>query len=332
MGIYVKRSGALTTIQDLGREGYQQYGVIQGGAMDPSSARLSNIIVGNDENEGVLELCLLGPKLVFEKDCFIALTGAKAEIKINDIKAPQGRLIYIEKGATLDIGAFQSGVYGYLAIRGGFEIKKVLGSKSTYLRAEAGGFLGRALKVDDYLNIQATQTDKAGFNSLKEMIQAKGFAYSKWSVARSFFYYPQNIEIIRVTKGSQFDWFDEDAKKRFFSNKYQVSSKSDRMGYRLEGEMIKKRDANKELISEPIALGSIQIPNDGQPIVLLADRQTVGGYPKIASVIFADIGKFVQLKPHSFVQFVLINIEDAEKSYIQEISNFKLLKQSLKFI
>ena len=325
MSITVLKPGLLTTIQDMGRPCYQKYGVIVSGAMDTYSARLSNIIVGNSENEAVLEITLIGPSLKLEKGTLFSLTGANLSPTIDGKSIPIGRAIYLTKDCILEFGTCINGCRSYLAIAGGFDIPIVMNSKSTYLRAGFGGFKGRALKKNDVLKIGTKS--KLSTNIIKSFNGNATFVLSSWHL-KSFVDINSENTVIRVFESTNFKDFKEESIKKLFTTKFTVSSKSDRMGYKLFGEKIELKHT-MEMISEPVNLGTIQIPPDGNPIILLSDRQTTGGYPKIANVASVDIQKIAQLKPNDKITFKKITLEEATQLYFERETVVRELKESI---
>jgi antagonist of KipI len=331
VNISVLNPGLLTTIQDLGRNGYQKYGVIVSGAMDTYAMRLSNIIVGNEENEGVLEITFVGPSLKLEKGTLFSITGADLSPTINGKKISRGRPVYLNKDCILKFGSCITGCRCYLAVAGGFDVPKVMDSKSTYLRAEFGGFKGRALKKGDILSIGIKNSKSTKIIKKLEEIKAKDdFVASSWYIKN---FMKQNVEstVIRVFEDRQFQKVSDESIDKFFSSKFNIDTRSDRMGYRLSGEKIELKE-KLEMISEEVSVGTIQIPPDGNPIILLADRQTAGGYPKIAHVASIDIQKIVQLKPNDKITFKKITLEEAEKLYFEREKDILELKKSIKLI
>lgn len=331
MSISVLSPGLLTTIQDFGRGGYQKYGVIVSGAMDTYSMRLSNILVGNEENEGVLEITLIGPSLKLEKGTLFSITGGNLSPTINGKNIPRGRPVYLNKDCILKFGSCEAGCRSYLAVAGGFDVLKVMESKSTYLRAEFGGFNGRALQKNDILNIGVKSSKSAKIIKKLEEIKVKSdFVAPRWYMKNFMMQNPENT-IIRVFEDRQFQNVSEESINKFFSSKFSVDTRSDRMGYRLAGEKIEFKE-KLEMISEEVSVGTIQIPPDGNPIILLADRQTTGGYPKIAHVASVDIQKIVQLKPNDKITFKKITLKEAEKLYFQREKDIVELKKSINII
>jgi antagonist of KipI len=331
VNISVLNSGLLTTIQDLGRYGYQKYGVIVSGAMDTYAMRFANILVGNNENEGVLEITLVGPSLKLEKGTLFSITGGNISPTINGRKISLGRPVYLNEDCVLNFGHCVAGCRSYLAIAGGFDVPEVMGSKSTYLRAQFGGYNGRVLQKGDILNIGA-KSEKSNkiIKKLEETNKKDDFIITSWYVKESVVE-EYNSAIIRVFPDRQFNDISDESIKKFYNSKFTINNKSDRMGYRLNGEKIELK-VKLEMISEEVSIGTIQIPPDGNPIILLADRQTTGGYPKIAHVASVDIQKIVQLKPNDSITFKQISLKEAEKLYFEREKYISELKKSIELI
>ena len=313
MSIKVLTPGLLTSIQDLGRYGYQKYGVIVSGGMDAYSLRLANLLVGNEEGEAVIEMTLMGPSLLLEEDLLLAITGGDLSPTINEEPVPQGRPVLVRKGSVLKFGALKSGCRSYLAVRGGYDIPEVMGSKSTYLRAGIGGYQGRALVQGDILSL-GLACPSPFVESLVRAMGSSSFAFPSWYVGRSYVLQKSQEYRVRVIPNSQFSLFSPDSRKQFLQQPFQVTTQSDRMGYRLSGASLQLTEP-LEMVSEAVALGTIQVPPDGNPIILLADRQTVGGYPKIAQVAGVDISTLAQIKPGGKIRFEEISLAEAEGLY-----------------
>jgi KipI family sensor histidine kinase inhibitor len=293
--IEVIQPGAITTVQDLGRPGYESAGVSPGGAADRKSLRLANLLVGNDEDATALELCLSGPVLKFHSDAMVAwVDGA-------------GRPQRVAAGEVVDFSKLAGGVRAYLAVAGGIQIPKLLGSAATDLRAGFGGFLGRALQAGDRLEFGVASPVPCG---------------SDWHVGR--IERASQIEL-RFLAGVQADWFSNQARRRFCSEIYQVTPRSDRMGARLAGAKL-ELETPREMVSQPVACGSVQVPPDGQPIVLLAERQTIGGYPQIGHVISVDLPKLATAWPGTRMSFREVDWEEAQELRREEEREMRLLR------
>ncbi|MFJ8263864.1 biotin-dependent carboxyltransferase family protein [Rummeliibacillus sp. NPDC094406] len=325
MGIKVLQPGMLATIQDLGRYGLQKFGVIVGGAMDSISLRIANLLVGNSEGEGALEVTLFGTTLLFESDELIAITGGNLQPTIDGIQVPMWRPLLIRKGSVLKFNAAISGCRAYVSFGGGIQVPKVMSSKSTYLRAGIGGFQGRKLQKSDVFECEKrTELGEDLFNQLK-----KETTNLSWSVYYPSFVTFKKTQTIRIIRGSEYQHFDEENLKKFFSTPYTISTHSDRMGYRLNGEAIQLKEPF-ELLSEGVTFGTIQMPSNGQPIILMADRQTTGGYPKIGQVISADLPTLAQMQANDRVYFKEVTLEEAQCALIHQEKNLNELSFGLR--
>jgi antagonist of KipI len=292
MTIRVAKPGFSTTIQDLGRLGYAHLGVSPAGAADPLSFRLANLLVGNDENTPALEMTLLGATLEFDKSAFVAITGASCECKVGFAQMLANTVFDVPAGAILKCGSITGGARCYLAVHGGFDVPRCLGSASTLIAGHFGGLEGRRLRSGDVLHVRPhgpLRTRSLRPGALDESCAPR---------------------LLRVTKGPQQDWFGDKAFQTLFSIAYVVSEQSDRSGLRLKGEPVRPREQS-ELLTEGVSLGAIQVPQDGQPIILFVDQQTTGGYPKIANVIAADMHRVGQLRPRDQVRFAEVSIAEA---------------------
>lgn len=308
MAIEVLNPGLLTTLQDLGRYGFQRYGVPPSGAVDPYALRMGNLLLGNEEGEAGLEVTLVGPTLQFEQECWIAITGADLSPRLNDAEAPLWETIPVASGDVLSFQSPRKGMRAYIAVAGGIDVPLVLGSKSTYLRANLGGLEGRALARGDRLNIK---TMCARHRRLPQE------------------YVPcYELDHIRVILGPDGGRFTPDGVNAFLSSEYKVLPESDRMGLRLQGPKVEHM-RGADIISEPVCTGAIQVPGNGQPIVLLADRQTTGGYTKIATVISADLYRLGQAKPGDKISFQEISLEQAHRLLHETERKFLELKQAI---
>ncbi|MGP7818641.1 biotin-dependent carboxyltransferase family protein [Niallia sp. 01092] len=329
MSIKVNRPGLLTSIQDLGRYGFQQHGVIVSGTMDALSLRIANLLVGNDEKEAVLEITLVGPSLTFNKDCLIAITGGDLSPSIDGNLVSGWRPIFIKKGSVLTFGSCKDGCRAYLAVAGGYDIPTAMNSKSTYILGGIGGYHGRPLKALDQLTCKPmSEKSKRLFDQLK--LKQKGFplATTSWFVDRTEFFPFQKASVVRVMNGGQFDLFTQSSRSEFFSLPFKVSSQSNRMGYRISGPKMEMKE-KVEMISEAVTHGTIQIPPDGNPIILLADRQTTGGYPKIGQVSTVDLPLIAQTKPGEKIYFSRITLAEAEQLYLERERKLKALKAAI---
>lgn len=331
MQVKVISPGLLTTLQDKGRIGYQKHGIIASGAMDPYAFRMANILLDNEENEGVLEISFLGPVLAFQEDTLIAITGGDLSPTIDGEPVPMWRPVLIKKDRVLHFRMLKSGARAYLAVAGGFDVPVVMGSKSTYMRAELGGFKGRALLAEDTLVTLQTKTQMEKFRPvLCKSSVTGGFLTTYW------FFEPTHIPLgdapiqVRVTRGNQMESFTETSIAAFFRTPYTVTPASDRMGYRLDGAAL-QLISPLEMISEAVSFGTVQAPPDGNPIILLADRQTAGGYPKFAQVIHVDLAVIAQICPGSMIQFTEVSLKEAENLYLQRDAYLQKIQQAVNF-
>lgn len=293
MKLTILSPGPLSTIQDEGRFGAMGKGFSPGGAMDPDSMRLANLLVGNAPGVGVIEMTILGITARFDCDSVIALTGADMAARLNGNPIDRFRAIAVHPGDTLSMKAAQQGMRGYLAVAGGFDLPIVMGSVSTNLKCALGGFRGRKLQAGDELPLNQSMSP--------ELIGARRLAAPEG--------YPESITL-RVLLGPQDDAFTERGIDTFLNSVYTVTDKADRMGIRLAGEKIESRHG-VDIISDGIANGSVQIPASGTPIIMMADRQTTGGYAKIATVISADLSRAAQARPGTKILFELVTEQQA---------------------
>jgi len=306
----VIQPGAYTTVQDRGRFGYQQFGVPVCGVVDSFAYRLANALVGNFQGQAVLEATIFGPTLKILNQGFIAVTGGSLLPLLNNSPLPMWESVAVQPDDILQFKGVKNGCRAYIAVAGGIDVPKVMGSRSTYVAGKIGGINGRPLAAGDRLN-KGEGIGKAGARITSDLIPI----------------YSHDIEI-RVILGPQDDYFSEGIDK-FFASTFKVSTKADRMGYRLEGRQIMQREAiEKSIISEPSVPGGIQVPPDGQPIILLVE-QTVGGYTKIATVISSDIGKVGQAKPGDQIHFRQVEIDKAHQILKEEEEKIEVIKKSL---
>ena len=295
--LVVVKPGLLTTVQDVGRFGHQASGVPVAGPMDSFSHRLANQLVGNDPDAATLEITLIGPELVVEADTTMAITGALFDVACDDRTVPAGASFGVRAGARVKFGRIHHGARAYLAVAGGIQTPLVLGSRATHLVSRMGGLAGRALVAGDRIPIATGAGPRPHRKSAGLMLPPKGRA------------------LLRVLPGPQDHWFTPEALKMMVSVSFRISPRSNRMGYRLEGPPL-PRVKDGELISEPVGIGAIQVPAAGEPILLMADRQTAGGYPKIGHVISADLPLAGQLAPGDFIEFVLCSPQEAVAALI----------------
>jgi antagonist of KipI len=293
MSIRVVKPGFLTTVQDRGRFGYAHLGISPCGAADALSLRIANLLVGNDEYAPALEMTLLGATLEFDAPAVVALSGASGECKVGSTAIEPNCPVNLAAGSILQCGSTRNGARCYLAVQGNVDVPLVLGSASTDSRGRFGGYEGRRLQTGDILRI--------GHWNRRRLRKLRAGALEERMRSRS---------TIRVTRGAQRDWFSDAPYANFLANSYAVSEQSDRAGLRLKGDAISVCET-RQLLTDGIPLGAIQVPQDGQPIILFVDQQTTGGYPKIANVITADMHLVGQLRPRDELRFAEISIRDA---------------------
>lgn len=326
MSIEIVKPGMLTTIQDIGRRGYQKYGVIESGAMDSFALKAANLLVGNDRIEAAIEITILGPTITFHEEAVIAVCGGDFSPSIDGQSVPLWRAVLVKKGSTLTFGSAKSNIRAYLAVAGGLDLPYEMDSYSTYLRAEIGGYEGRALGKGDQIAIRKGRHVRNDIVS--SMTGNEPFSVITPAISYSTRPRYSDHPVIRVMKGSEFDLFSTESKKSLFSGVFKVLPQSDRMGYRLEGPelmLIKPQ----EMLSEAVAFGTVQVPANGQPIVLMADHQTTGGYPKIAQVISVDLPILAQLNFGSEVSFKEVTLEEAQDLYIKREMDLRLIKHGI---
>lgn len=324
MTIRVLKPGLLTTVQDLGRLGYQQYGVPTGGAMDTLSLRQANLAVGNDEHAAALEMTLLGPALQFEHDSLIAMAGADLQPCIEGTSLPQARPVFVKANSVLTMSGSAHGAFAYLAVAGGIDVPKVMGSLATFLRASIGGFQGRALQSGDRLPIGSlSNRSQALMQSLCGNVSVKPWHSVPWCVANQ-----ASSEVIRVVEGSELAWLSTESAARLFTETFTVTPQSDRMGYRLRGPELQLAHA-AELISEAVCPGTIQLPPGGDPILLMADCAPTGGYAKVAHVIAADLHLAAQKRPGETIRFARVSLDEARRLWQSQERDMMMLRTAL---
>ena len=311
----VLRPGINTTYQDEGRFGLQHLGVVPGGCMDHKSFLIANALVGNNNKEGVLEFAYQGPLLKLVKGkTKIVISGSVYFQIVNSnnetINGECNRSYDLNEGDQIDILSTKESAYGYLAVEGGFDIKPFCNSVSVLVRAQIGPNEGKKINKDDKIFIKKNSKNKKNYttNIFKESTDA-----------------------IRVLKGPQYDYFSKGSQKDFFSANYEITNLTDRMGMRLEGPII-ENIVNTNIRSEGITKGAIQVPADGQPIILLTDHPTIGGYPKIANVISADYDLLIQKTPGKKISFKYVELQEAEKIYKEYLINISKIIKDIKEI
>jgi antagonist of KipI len=299
--LVVQAPGLFTTIQDLGRPGFGPIGVSASGAADPTALRIANRLLGNPENAAGLEMTLQGGQFVFPAGALIALGGSDFASSIDGQSVPLWTTHAVHAGQLLHCERSKTGARGYLCVRGGIRVPLILGSASTDVVAGLGGLDGRQLRRGDRLAIGPEPPAPPRRRLHPDLLPLLG-----------------RRELFRVTDGPQLDWFTAESIDTFYRCTYHVTADVNRMGIRLAGAMLDKTNST-EMISEGVSLGSIQVPANGQPMILFVEQQTTGGYPKIANVIAADLPALGQLKPGDTITFQRVDLREArELLYIQE--------------
>lgn len=293
MALKIINPGLFTTVQDLGRYGYESYGFTPAGVMDYESYYLANALLGNDYNCGVLELTLYGITFEVLHSTSMSSAGAEMELTINEEPFDTGTAVDLVKGDIVKFGGVKKGARTYIAFSGGLDLPKELGSYSTHTRSKMGGYKGRVLKAGNILPVKG-KTVEHNFPVITKVLT-------------------EDTEI-RFIPGQQNDRFDSVNKRIFTESEYTLTKDSDRMGCRLEGPAVESAD-DDDILSEPTQFGSIQVPKNGQPIVLLADRQTAGGYKKIGTVAKVDLPKIAQKKPGEKITFSEVSVDEASQLY-----------------
>jgi antagonist of KipI len=318
MKIIVTRAGFLTSVQDLGRVGFRQFGVSSGGALDRFALHVANLLVGNDESAAGLEITFGGLRLQFVDDRVVAWCGGEFDARTGSTFLPAGHSVLMHGGKELRFEHPLAGCRCWFAISGGIDVPVVLGSRSTDLRANFGGFEGRALRDGDVVPLaRKPQSDSAA--TQRERI-------SSWSAPKPWSQTASSAPMLRFMRGDGWNMFDDSTVQLFTSQPFTVSPDSDRMGVRFDGPELGRRNII-DLISEAVAPGTIQVPPSGKPILLLGDCQTIGGYPKIAHVITVDLGIAAQLRAGDMVRFSEVSLADAHRFLVErerELERFRI--------
>lgn len=305
--IVIQSAGLFTTVQDAGRQGYQRFGMPVAGAMDIFSLELANTLVGNHPGDACLEATIAGPQIEFTDERAVAVTGADMGPCINGRSVFINTTLMVKKGDILAFTGLASGCRSYIAFSGGIDVPVVMGSRSTYLRAAVGGFEGRALRNGDRLPLGKTPP---------------GVKVNKIPPGAVPVY--KSSQTIRIISGPEANRFEMEGLRNFLTAEYSVTDRSDRMGYRLDGEQIVHNPGGADIISAGISAGTVQVPGDGKPIILMADRQTTGGYARIANVITADLTLVAQMKPGDTLRFREVTLDTAQNLLHLQRSAFRM--------
>ncbi len=310
MSFTVEDGGILTTVQDTGRSSFRHLGVPVCGAMDSLAARIANLMLANEVSSPLLEYTLTGPTLRFHADTVICLTGGTVTARLEDQPVPCYQPVVVQAGQMLKLGPIRQGCRGYLALKGGLHVDHIMKSASTYLRAGIGGFHGRSLAAGDNLTyIPYPLSPTRNFD---------------WFPSQDLMYdtISRPVRIIPTTEHEQ---FSDDSCHTLFNQPFGIDNASDRMGYRLTGPTITRKDQTERL-TQGVTIGTVQVPHDGHPIILMADSQPTGGYPVMGQVISVDIPRLAQMKPGDKLRFEPIELDDAQsllraqEQYLQRLS------------
>lgn len=295
----VLKPGLFTTVQDLGRYGYLKYGVPISGAMDTYSLIAANLLVANNPGDACLEVTLIGPELQALKRTQIAITGGVIPPKVNGQNVSMWQTVDLQEGDIISFEKMKSGCRAYISIRGGIDTPLVLGSRSTYVRGRFGGINGGQLKTGDFVEGFYAPLIKFGFSMPEKLVPELAGKFT-----------------VNVILGPQSDMFTEKGVSVFLSNPYKVTLEADRMGYRLEGPRIEHKD-KADIVSDALLPGAVQVPKNGNPIIIMQDAQTTGGYPKIAVAITPDVSSLGQAGPNDVIEFSRITVSQAHKKMLE---------------
>ncbi|WDF69852.1 biotin-dependent carboxyltransferase family protein [Sphingobacterium oryzagri] len=315
MGFSVLKAGMQTTIQDLGRFGFQRFGMVVGGAMDGLAWRLGNMILHNNENAAALECTTIGPSLHFEQTQLIAITGADLSARLDGVPIACWKPILVTAGSVLSFGKPVSGCRAYICFQNGLDIPQVMHSQSTYLKAKIGGWQGRALQKGDRIDFCKPYGNAA--------------LQINWRLSPQL-YTDLSRTNIRVIKGPQFEDFSKESVEQFFSESFDITAMSDRMGYRLASAPLRLAHST-ELLSSAVTFGTVQVPPEGQAIVLMADRPTTGGYPILAQVASVDLSLLSQKQAGDALRFELISLAEAQRLLRTQERQLLQVKRSIAF-
>ncbi len=314
MGLVVKKPGVITTIQDTGRFGYQGSGFSTNGVMDHRAFAIANLLVENDPNAPVLEFALAGPTLRFTTNTFFAVTGGDFQPTLDGKPVAPYTAVMVKRGSILRFKAAKTGCYGYVAIAGNsVDVPEVMGSRSTNLKCDFGGWRGGPLAAGDYLPFTTKGVDFL-----------PNLGSHRIGNDDDFYRFNDEEVTVRVVPGPQEDMFTKAGLDTFYGQPYLTTTKCDRMGYRLDGPEIETKHGS-DIISDGIAFGAVQVPSHGRPIIMLADRQTTGGYAKIGTIATVDIPKLVQRQPGSKVRFQRVSVQEAQALMREEARLFEML-------
>ncbi len=319
--IEIIAAGAFTTVQDAGRSGAGDMGILQCGSMDPVSMRAANLLLGNPADEAVLECTLTGPEIRFTVPCAFSVSGADMQPELDGQRIPMNAAVTAKAGSVLKLKSAVCGLRSYIAVKGGLDLPMVFGSRSTDVKCGIGGYCGRKLASGDAIGLRAPET--ALTDRYKRYLTKKEEARFLPHLSET-----DGEVLLRVMWGPQADRFPEEAKRVFTTNRYILSAESDRMGSRFAGPVI-PADGGTDIVSDGIVSGAVQVTSAGMPIVMTADHQTTGGYAKIAAVITADLPLLAQLRPGTAVRFVPVGLKAAKKAARAVGKRMKQLKRAV---
>ena len=323
MSLQIIRAGFLTTVQDLGRAGFRQFGVAVGGALDSHALRVANLLVGNDESAAALEITFGGLRAQVSDDRIAAWCGGNFEARVESNAIPAGHVFILRRGQKFTIDRPRTGCRAWLTISGGIDLPLVLDSRSTDLRANFGGLDGRALRDGDELKL-GRNSERAEI--LIERLRSERSAH--WKPPHDWSSPARGEPLLRFVRGADWIRFDDAMIQRFTNEPFIVSPDSDRMGVRFDAPELKRQNA-VDLISEAVAPGTVQVPPSGKPILLLGDCQTIGGYPKIAHVITVDLPIAAQLRAGDALHFREVSLADAHRLWLERECHLAQFRQGL---
>jgi antagonist of KipI len=322
--IRVVRGGLLTTVQDLGRPGMQRHGMAHGGAMDTVAHRIANLLVGNPDGAATLECTMLGPTLEFGEHALLAIGGGDLGAELDGVPVPLWSPVAVSAGSTLSFTGPRSGCRACIALAGGIDVPVVLGSRATDLIASIGGLHGRALAAGDEI---ATPPASERSRRLRDRLHAAPGAARR--AGRSLLPRYSAAPVVRVIRGPEHERFSAASRERLRAGEFEVTAQSNRMGLRLRGPALSLA-ALYDLTSSAVATGTVQVPPSGEPIVLMADHQTIGGYPRIACVITVDLPLLAQAPPGVRVRFFEVGISEAQSLYLEREHDLRVFTEALR--
>jgi antagonist of KipI len=320
MSLNIIKTGIMDTLQDAGRYGYAAAGINPGGAMDKYAAAIANFLVGNEKEQPVIELHFPAAQIIFQEPALIAICGADLSAAVHDELIPCWQPAMVKRNSVLHFQKWKWGARAYLAVHGGFKIEKWLGSYSTNLKAAAGGYFGRMLKKEDVIELSTTSLD---VNTL--IVSGQYSCAMGWGVYQPSVY--ANASDLLVLPGPEWNMLSESSKKIFTESSFTINQKSDRMGYLLNGPLLQLQD-NTEMVSAGVDFGTIQLLPNGKLMILMADHQTTGGYPRIGNIIGAHLPKLAQLPLGGEIHFQFTDIHTAEQMLFSQMRDLNIIERS----